>query len=103
MHEELDKRVQFLRGVNIEAREHSERGLLDHLLGTRQLLLEWGARPVLCDAGLFHSVYGTEGYKHATLPLSMRSRVQELIGNEAESLVWLFCFMRRKTLGDNLD
>jgi hypothetical protein len=103
MREDLDKRVQFLRDVNIEAREHSERGLLDHLLGTRQLLLEWGARPVLCDAGLFHSIYGTEGYQHATLPLSMRSRLQELIGNEAESLVWLFCFMRRKTLGDNLD
>jgi hypothetical protein len=98
MSEELDKRLEFLLDVNVEEREHSERGLLSHLLGTRRLLLEWGARSALCDAGLFHSIYGTEGYQQATVPLSMRARVQELIGNEAECLAW-FCVMRRETLG----
>jgi hypothetical protein len=102
MSEELDRRVQFLRDVNVEARDHSQGGLLDHLLGTRQLLLTWGARPALCDAAILHSIYGTEGYKQATAPLSMRTRVQDLIGNEAESLVWLFCFMRRDTFSDNV-
>ena len=33
---------------------------LSHLLGTRRLLVEWGERPAVCDAGLFHSAYGTE-------------------------------------------
>src|SRR5689334_2977005 len=33
---------------------------LSHLLGTRRLLVEWGERPAMCDAGLFHSAYGTE-------------------------------------------
>jgi hypothetical protein len=102
MSEELETRVQFLRDVNVDAREHSGRGLLDHLLGTRQLLLKWGARPALCGAGLFHSIHGTEGYQEATVPLSMRARVRELIGNEAESLVWLFCFMRRERLSGNV-
>ena len=32
MSEELDKRLEFLRDVNVEEREHSERGLLSHLL-----------------------------------------------------------------------
>jgi hypothetical protein len=102
MSNNLDQRVYFLRDVNVEAREHSERGLLDHLLGTRHLLLKWGARSALCDAGLFHSIYGTEGYQKALMPLSMRTRVQELIGNEAESLVFLFCVMRRHTLSGNV-
>jgi len=102
MREGLDKYLDFLRDVNVAAREHSGRGLLNHLLGTRQLLLEWGARPALCDAGLFHSVYGTEGYQQAAVPLGMRARVQELIGDEAEALVWLFCFMRRETLSGNI-
>jgi hypothetical protein len=102
MREELDKHLEFLRELNAQARGHSGRGLLDHLLGTRRLLLEWGARSALCDAGLFHSVYGTEGYQASTLPLAMRARLQELIGNEAESLVWLFCFMSRQALTPNL-
>jgi (p)ppGpp synthase/HD superfamily hydrolase len=64
---------------------HSEVGLFDHLLGTRQLLVEWKARPALCDAGLFHSVYSTEHYELKAIPLSMRDEVRQLIGDEAES------------------
>ncbi len=82
---------------------HSGQGLLDHLLGTRRLLVEWGARPALCDAGLFHSVYGTEHYQPRTIPLSMRTQVQEMIGTEAEALAWLFCVMRRASLFENLN
>ncbi len=81
---------------------HTDRGLLDHLLGTRQLLVEWEARPALCDAGLFHSVYGTQYYELKAMPLTMRNGVQQLIGDEAESLAWLFCTMRRETLFQNL-
>ena len=32
----------------------------------------------------------------------MRDEVRQLIGDEAESLVWLSCMMRRKTLNQNL-
>jgi hypothetical protein len=53
----------------------------------------------ICDAGLFHSVYSTERYELKAIPLSMRDEVRQLIGDEAESLVGLFCMMRRKTLG----
>ena len=102
MDEHLENRLRFLRKANTEGMPHSDRGLLDHLLGTRQLLVEWEARPALCDAGLFHSVYGTQHYELKAVPLTMRNEVQQLIGEEAESLAWLFCMMRRETLCQNL-
>ena len=102
MDEQLENRLRFLRKASTERMPHSEVGLFDHLLGTRQLLVEWEARPALCDAGLFHSVYSTEHYELKAIPLSMRDEVRQLIGDEAESLVWLFCMMRRETLYQNL-
>jgi hypothetical protein len=97
MDEQLENRLRFLREANTEGMPHSDRGLLDHLLGTRQLLVEWGARPALCDAGLFHSIYSTEHFEQTAVPLTSRDEVRQLIGQEAESLVWLFCMMRRET------
>src|SRR4051812_35082482 len=76
--------------------------LLDHLLGTRCLLMEWAARPALCDAGLFHSVYGTEHYLPAAVPPGMRAEVAEMIGEEAEGLAWLFCVMDRDSFDANV-
>jgi hypothetical protein len=102
MDEQLENRLRFLRKANTEGMPHTDRGLLGHLLGTRQLLVEWEARPALCDAGLFHSVYGTEYYELKAIPLTMRNEVQQLIGDEAELLAWLFCMIRRETLIQNL-
>jgi hypothetical protein len=102
MDEQLENRLRFLRKASTEQMPHTEIGLFDHLLGTRRLLVEWAARLALCDAGLFHSVYSTDHYELKAIPLSMRDEVRQLIGDEAESLVWLFCMMRRKTLDQNL-
>lgn len=102
MDEPLENRLHFLRKANTEGMPHSDRGLFDHLLGTRQLLVDWGARPALCDAGLFHSIYGTEYYELQAVPLTMRNELQQLIGEEAESLAWLFCMIRRSALDQNL-
>jgi hypothetical protein len=100
--EQLENRLRFLRNASAEQMPHTEVGLFDHLLGTRRLLVEWEARPALCDAGLFHSVYSTDHYELKAIPLSMRDEVRQLIGEEAESLVWLFCMMRRETLFRNV-
>jgi len=100
--EHLEARLQLLRSVGTEEMPHSEQGLFDHLLGTRQLLIEWGARPVVCDAGLFHSIYGTEHYGPTAIAPSRRAEVRQLIGEEAEKLAWLFCVMRRATFEQNL-
>ena len=96
MDEQLESRLRFLRKARAEQMPHSEVGLFDHLLGTRQLLVEWGSRPALCDAGLFHSIYSTEHYEQTAVALTRRDEVRQLIGEEAESLVWLFCMMRRE-------
>lgn len=102
--EQLETRLRFLRKASIEQMPHSDVGLFEHLLGTRRLLVDWGARLAVCDAGLFHSIYSTEYYELTAVPLSMRDEVRQVIGEEAESLVWLFCMLRRDTLFDqNLD
>lgn len=101
--EELEKRLRFLREAKADGLPHSELRLLDHLQGTRQLLLAWGARPAVCDAGLFHSVYGTEHFAPQTIPLTMRNTVRHLLGEEAELLAWLFCFMHRESFDQNLE
>src|SRR5436190_5039270 len=98
MDEQLDSRLRFLREAHTETMPHTQRALFHHLLGTRQLLVDLGARPALCDAGLLHSIYSTEHYEQQAFPLTRRNEVQHLIGDEAESLVWLFCMMRRETL-----
>jgi hypothetical protein len=100
---QLENRLRFLRKAGTGQMAHpSEVDLFDHLLGTRQLLVGWESRPALCDAGLFHSIYSTEYYDLKAMPLSMRDEVRQMIGDEAESLAWLFCMMRRKTLAQNL-
>jgi hypothetical protein len=102
MDEQLSRKVRFLQAANTETMPHTEHGLLDHLLGTRQLLVDWGADASVCDAGLFHSVYGTEHYEPKAIPLSMRAEVRQLIGEQAEALAWIFCIMRRETFDENL-
>ncbi|MFT5683259.1 MAG: hypothetical protein ACI8RZ_004190 [Myxococcota bacterium] len=68
-----------------------------HLQGVRTLLAQYGARPALCDAGLFHSVYGTESYTHQTIPDDLRPQVVALLGGEAERIARLFGVMEKES------
>lgn len=77
---------------------HSDGSLLDHLTGTADRLRAWGNPPVICHAGLFHSIYGTQSFKIQTVPLDRRAEVAALIGPEAERLAYLFCVSRRREL-----
>ena len=56
----------------------------------------------LSRAGLFHSIYGTEGFQGFALPLSERPVIQELIGEKAEYLAFLFCMVDRLTLDETV-
>ena len=52
---------------------------------------DWNTPEYLQDAGLFHSVYGTAYFKpKMTVD---RNAVRELIGDHAEALAAIFCFM----------
>ena len=93
----MDAKIQFLRATGHAEMEHdSHVPFLSHLAGTRRILQRWGAREALCDAALFHSVYGTEFFEIKTIPL--RSRIQELIGSDAEEVAWLWCAIERTSL-----
>src|SRR6266550_7337642 len=83
MDEELERRVRFLRAARTDGMARTERGLL----GTRQLLMDWGARAAFCDAGLFHSVYGTEHYP----PVSLWRRWKALFDDAPCAAVEMCC------------
>jgi hypothetical protein len=74
---------------------HSGRSLVHHLIGTYELLRSWGAPEHVQLAGLFHSIYGTAVFKHASLPFDERSAVRAEIGPQAERLAYLFCVADR--------
>jgi hypothetical protein len=79
-----------LKELGAEEMSHVNGSLLAHLKGTHDLLQEWGNRPALCNAGLYHSVYGTADFRQSLIDLQRREAVAELIGKEAEQIVYLF-------------
>ncbi len=98
----LSRKLAFLQAHGASRLAHSRDALYAHLCGTRELLRAWGARPALCDAGLFHSVYGTESYWSSLLATELRTQVREMIGVEAEEIVFLFGVMTKPSFYANL-
>ena len=52
----------------------------DHLRAVQHLLQAWGMLEAITLAGLFHSIYGTEGFQDFQLSLDRRDDVKKLIG-----------------------
>jgi hypothetical protein len=71
--------------------KHSGRAFLEHLTGVRDLLQGDDVR----NAGLFHSIYGTNAFRPQAVPLSERDEIAALIGPEAERLAYIFCCCKR--------
>jgi hypothetical protein len=76
--------------------EHLNGSLSAHLRGTEALLRSWGASEPLCRAGLYHAIYGTDGYNPALMSMAGRSGIADLIGKEAEELAYLYGACDRK-------
>lgn len=70
----------------------------DHLKGVQSILRFWDSPEHITNAGLFHSIYGSEGFQGFSLPLSERPALQKLIGVEAEKLAFVFCMVDRSTV-----
>lgn len=81
------------------ALEHTGAKAFDHhLMGVQAILRAWvPADDALANAGLFHSIYGTEGFQGFALPFDQRAAIRDLIGTRAERLAWLFCVLDRET------
>ena len=74
----------------------------EHLIGVQSVLRFWKAPAHLASAGLFHSIYGSEGFQGFCLPLSERETLRKIIGTKAEFLVWIFCMVDRYTVDEHV-
>jgi uncharacterized protein DUF6817 len=70
----------------------------EHLLGTYRILATWGQPEDVCGAGLLHSVYSTDSYRHALLSPTERISIRGLLGPYAEALVFLYATVDKADL-----
>ena len=95
MSDSTSTKINFLEKIGTNEIPYSGGTLLDHLVGVSEILKEMNALEYVQDAGLFHSIYGTATFHHQTM--SDRQVVQDLIGEKAEHLAYLFCVLGRET------
>ncbi|MGW0948941.1 DUF6817 domain-containing protein [Streptomyces sp. NPDC002623] len=98
-----DRAVALLREFAAESIAHPGGTLLTHLQRVQARLATWKARPALQLAGLCHAFYGTDGFPTALLPLDRRNDLAEVIGTEAEAIVYLYASCDRKATHPALD
>lgn len=87
---EHERIVAFLKSRGAAGISHLDGNLFDHMNGTAQLLRDWGNPDPICHAGLCHTVYGTFGFPTTLLELSERDVLVDLVGPEAEQLVYFY-------------
>lgn len=83
--------------------QHLNGTLEAHLLGTQALLNAWDAPAHVRTAGLFHAAYGTAGFDAAMIDTAQRSQIAQLIGAQAERLVYLYCCCDRHRYYPTID
>jgi aspartate beta-hydroxylase len=86
-----ERLIAYLVAHGAAERTHAGgRRLLDHLVGTYEIVRRWEQPAALQHAALIHSVYGTDAYHQQVVSRSDRSEVAEVAGEEAERLAYLF-------------
>lgn len=101
MSERMRRFAGYLKELGAADIDHSENTYLAHASGVYRDLKSWGCSQALCDAGMFHSIYGTELFQGFTLPLERRGEVRDLIGERAERLAYLNCCLLRSSLDES--
>jgi hypothetical protein len=81
---------RFLQAHGAATIAHPGGTLLAHLSRVRKRLAEWQAPPEVQAAGLCHATYGTDGFETSLLGTDQREVLAELIGEQAEALVYLY-------------
>jgi hypothetical protein len=85
-----------LADLGAEELQHPSGSLMSHLGATYRLLKSWGNREPLCQAGLYHAVYGTSAFNSNLVEVGKRKQIASLIGDEAEAIVYCYCACNRK-------
>lgn len=88
--------IQLLIACGAESIEHPGGTLLSHLKRVSALLDGWGARPALRAAGLGHAFYGTDGFPTALVDVADRGKVRDVLGEEAEGIVYRYAACDRE-------
>ncbi|MFD3744176.1 alpha/beta fold hydrolase [Nocardia sp. NPDC058633] len=78
------------RALGSEHIEHPGGTLHAHLRRVHALTVEWDAAPRTRLAAICHASYGTDGFARALLPAQDRGRLSDVIGPDAEALVYLY-------------
>lgn len=86
----------LLQGRGAKNIDHPGGTLFAHLRRVRAVLVGWGADDKVQLAGLCHAAYGTDGFGVALLALDERPVLAQVIGPEAEALVYLYASCDRK-------
>ncbi|MEV6348115.1 DUF6817 domain-containing protein [Actinoplanes sp. NPDC051851] len=92
---DIDART-WLRERGATMVEHPGGTLFAHLCRVEELLAELGHPRDVQLAGLTHAAYGTDGFPLALLDWTDRATLRNLIGTEAEALVYLYGACDRK-------
>lgn len=87
----------LLRELGAAGIAHPGGTLVAHLQRVQGQLAAWGARSALQLAGLCHAFYGTDGFPTALLSPDRRAELAEVIGAEAEAIVYLYASCDRKS------
>ena len=89
--------VQFLTDLGTESIGHSgDKKYLAHLVSVFNDVRSWGGSQYLARSGMFHSIYGTQLFQGFTLPVERRDELKALIGEDAEWIAFLNCFVHRE-------
>jgi hypothetical protein len=80
----------FLTSRGAAGIPHPGGTLLAHLIRVRRRLADWAAPPEVQTAGLCHATYGTDGFATGLLGTDQRAVLAELVGTQAEELVYLY-------------
>ena len=89
MHD-INQALMKLQKLGAQELEHVNGDLATQLKGTYGLLKKWGNPEHICLAGLYHAAYGTDGFADQLVSLECRKDIAEIIGKEAEALVYFY-------------
>jgi hypothetical protein len=93
----------YLDQIGVAGVPHTRHSLMAHLTGTYEQLALLNLPEHVVVAGLFHSVYGTEGFPHPAVPLARRDEIRALIGDEAERLAYRYCALSFASLQQSVE
>jgi hypothetical protein len=69
--------IAYIKSTIPAVLEHTGSSDFDeHLQGVQSILRYWSSPKYLYNAGLFHSIYGTEGFQGFALPLTERDKYE---------------------------